>query len=502
MTNSNTPPAAGGDRSPGTPIAVDIPALGGDLGTRTRLLRETIPSWITVEGGEIHAEGVPLRSLADAFGTPGWIVSLSCLEENYRRLDAAVSRYRPTELAYSVKANNNRAVIETLAAAGSFFDCSSEFEMWAALRAGVAAERLILNGSGKSASFLERAVEVGVRQINLDSHDEALRVGALAAQASRPVNCVLRIRPDYSRLLEQDPTYDMTLRIGEGKFGIAVEGGEALAAARFVAEHPGLRLLGLSHHAGFPGYRVPFTRAAQLLHHRECIRSMCEFAGLMLEELGVEVEVINAGGGLRSGTRVLLVAPGQSEDAEVPELPSAEEYGRNLDAALADHLPEGLNPTLQLECGGYIVMDAVALLTTVVEVKDEPSPRRWVNVDAHMMQFASRGMTRIGSPVIHSGSQAGRPFDDIPVDLVGQTCNYDALAEGLRMAPVAPEDLLLLPQHGAYMEVSGTQFNAFPRPAVVAVRGDEAALARRRETVEDVFARDSEIPAALRKSAS
>ena len=75
-------------------------------------------------------------------------------------------------------------------------------------------------------------------------------------------------------------------------------------------------------------------------------------------------------------------------------------------------------------------------------------------------------------------------------DIIGRSCYGDRLMPIVRIPDVEVGDILALLDTGAYQEVSMSNFNAMPRPATVLVTGDRAAIIRRRETEQDVLARD------------
>jgi diaminopimelate decarboxylase len=128
----------------------------------------------------------------------------------------------------------------------------------------------------------------------------------------------------------------------------------------------------------------------------------------------------------------------------------------------------------------------------VSEVKDvfTTPARRFVTVDGSMMMFVSRGMMRVGHPVLPA-LDPFRPPDDIAVELCGQTCVYDSIAEDIRLPAVAAGDVLLVLNQGAYCETESTQFGGFPRPEVVLLSGGAATVIKRRETLADIVERDT-----------
>jgi diaminopimelate decarboxylase len=440
--------------------------------------------------GVTTIDGLRFADLAERFGTPLWIVSRSQLERNFQTLsDALAADHEHFEVAYSMKANNDRGVIQALVACGALIDCSSEHEIEIARLAGVAPERLIANGNGKSDRYLESVVGLGVHQVNVDSIAEVRRLARLAAAHRTQVSCVVRLKLSYQRLLAQDPSYERTLRVAEGKFGSSVTDGEAVQVVAELHKDPWLSYSGISHHAGFSGYRADYTPERQLMHIEECARELAAFAVELQREHRIPTERIDVGGGLRSGPSILLATPGAGGDAALHPLPSPEEYSGRIAAGFSSAGFDSGPPVLQLETGGFQVGNAVVLLTRVLDVKDVShlSRRRFVTIDASIV---TRALTRVGFPVAVIGSPPAQSPADIPVELVGPTCAYDSLAEDIALPDLECGDLIVLFGQGAYCETMSTQFNGFPRPAVALVEDGDAILLRRRESVDDIVARD------------
>lgn len=451
------------------------------------------PPALRIESDTLTLDGYDLAALAHERGTPLWAISRSTVEDNFRELTSAFkARYPRCEFAYSIKAHNTLAVVRVLYQAGAKLDCSAEYEFQLALRAGVSPGDIILNGNGKSDAALRSAVELGIRQVNVDSVDEVDRLQTLASAADRTIPCLVRVQLTYDRLLDLDPSFETTLRIGEGKFGSNLANGQALETIRAVLAASNLTFLGLSHHVGFSGYMGDYSRERELMHHRECTREVCELANVLHETEGCAVERLDLGGGFRSGDSVLLSTPGAGADVDFHNLPRPSEYAEAIFGVLEETLETPERPLVQFESGGYQIANAVVMLATISEVKDIPGPgaRRYVVIDGSMMMFVSRGMMRVGHPVVAVSKPLADPAREWPVEVVGQTCVYDSVAEDIRLPPVARGDVLALLNQGAYCETESTQFNAFPRPEVVMLDRGQAFVVKRRETIDDIHARD------------
>lgn len=458
-----------------------------------RARRATWPAALTVnDAGRLELDGCDLDALARERGTPLWAISRSTVEGNFDRIVSAFrARYPRCEIAYSIKAHNTMAVIRLLHRRGALIDASAEHEFQIALEAGVPAGDIILNGNGKSNAALSAAALLGIRQVNIDSLDEAKRLNELAAAHGSTVRCLVRVQLTYDDLLEEDPSFETTLRIGEGKFGANVASGQAKETIEAVVGASNLEFLGLHHHVGFSGYMGDYTPAREVMHHRASAREICRLANEIRRELGVEVARLDLGGGFRAGGSIVLSTPGAAQDLAEHSLPPLEDYAEAIFGTIESELEVSDLPLVQFETGGYQIADAVVLLATVNEVKDVATrpPRRYVVVDASMMMFVARGMMRVGHPVVVVDDPHGEPAE-IPVEVVGQTCVYDSMAEDIRLPEVARNSVLALLQQGAYCETESTQFNAFPRPEVVLLDAGRVSVVKRRETLADVHMRD------------
>ncbi|WP_079168459.1 diaminopimelate decarboxylase family protein [Streptomyces colonosanans] len=442
--------------------------------------------------GVDRVEGVPLATLLREYGSPLWVFSSAQLRGNFHELrDAAEDLLGSTEIAYSMKANNNRAVLQTLVGEGAFVDCSSEYELQIAVQAGTPANRIIVNGNGKAESYLTAAAALGVRQINVDSSAEVRRLERIARELGVTVDCVVRVKLGYQRLLTVDPSYERTLRVAEAKFGSSTVTGEAIDVANAITDSDALRFRGLSHHAGFAGYRANYRPELQTMHLRECAREMSEFAGT-LRGLGIDTERLDVGGGLRSGKYVMLSTPGDGGDAAYHPLPSTRDYVAAVRQGIDEGWGNAPRPVVQFETGGFQVANSCVLLTTIQDVKDTEhfTHGRFLTVDTAATMFTSRGSSRVGYPVFVAGKGPDHPVDGRPVEVVGPTCAYDSIAEDIALPDVEVGDVLVVLNQGAYSEMTSTQFNGIPRPAVAMVDGEAHRLVRRRETLSDITQRE------------
>ena len=405
-------------------------------------------------GGQLYAEDVPVSTLVAAYGTPLYVYSAATLRRHFEAFDSAFSGL-PHLTCFSVKANSNLSVLKTLAAKGAGMDIVSGGELHRALAAGVDPSRIVYSGVGKRAAEIEQALAAGILMFNVESMGELERISAIAARLGKVANVSLRINPDV------DPKTHPYISTGlkKNKFGLDIE--HSLAAYAKAMELPGVTPVGIDCHIGSQLTSIaPFLEALdKILAFREKLCSM-----------GIETRYLDLGGGL-----------GIQYNEEEPPHPS--ELGQALTAAIKD-----LPITLILEPGRVIVGNAGILVTEVVYTKKTPS-KDFVIVDAAMNDLIRPSLYE-SYHAIREVRPAGRA--PLNVDVVGPICESgDFLARDRDLPAVAPGELLAVFSAGAYGFTMSSNYNSRPRAAEILVDGDQALLARRRETYEDLIALES-----------
>ena len=401
----------------------------------------------------LHAEGVSLTAVAAEFGTPTYCYANAALVARYQALAQAA----PNALVcYAVKANDTLAVIRTFARLGAGADIISGGELRGALRAGMAPDRLVFAGPGKTREEMDLALASGVGQFNVESPAEleALDAAAQARRTRAPV--ALRVNPDVDA-----ETHDKiaTGRRGD-KFGIDDADIPALYARAATLE--GIEPVGLAVHIGSQLSRLaPFEAAFDRLV-------------TLVERLRAEghpVTRLNLGGGL--GVRYRDETP-----------PDVGAYG-----ALVERVRQRLGVAVAIEPGRWLVAPAGVLLTRVIAVK-QAGERRWAIVDA--------AMNDLMRPALYDAWHAIEPVAEpapgavtVETDVAGPVCESgDVLGRGRQLPPLGPGDLLAVRDVGAYGSVMASTYNGRPLPAEVMVRGDALSSIRPRQDHEALLARD------------
>ncbi|EHK70241.1 diaminopimelate decarboxylase [Pseudomonas psychrotolerans L19] len=410
-----------------------------------------------VRAGELHAEGVALSAVAQEFGTPAYVYSRAHIEGQYRAYTDALAGL-PHLVCFAVKANSNLGVLNVLARLGAGFDIVSRGELERVLAAGGDPHRVVFSGVGKTRDDMRRALEVGVHCFNVESTDELERLQQVAAELGVVAPISLRVNPDVDA--GTHPYISTGLK--ENKFGIDIADAEAVYAR--AAELPNLEILGVDCHIG-----SQLTTLPPFLDALDRLLALID----RLAERGIVLRHLDLGGGL--GVRYRDEQP-----------PLAGDYIQAIRERIA-----GRNLTLVFEPGRFIVANAGVLLTRVEYLK-HTAHKDFAIVDAAMNDLIR--------PALYQAWMAAEPVtarqgDARRYDLVGPICETGDFLAKDRELVLAEGDLLAIRSAGAYGFTMSSNYNTRGRAAEVMVDGDQAHLVRRRETLEELFAGESRLPA-------
>ena len=402
-------------------------------------------------------EGVALADIAEAVGTPTYVLSRSAIRARARAFRAAVEPLGRVRCHFAVKANPTGAVLATLAAGGFGADVVSGGELARALAAGIAPADVVFSGVGKLGSELAAALDAGVGHINLESEEEGRELAAIASARGLTAIVALRVNPDVGG----GGHAKITTGSGDTKFGVPYP--QAAAIAGRLAALPGLSLTGLAVHIGSQLATLdPFAAAFERM-------------GALLAEVrgrGLTIDHVDLGGGLG------VAGPGEAA-------PSFADY-----AATVARVTRGWDATLAFEPGRCLVADAGVLLARVVRVKAGVE-RPFVVLDA--------GMNDLMRPALYDAHHPLRAVRPRPgaweATVVGPVCETsDCFQAGAALTPLEAGDLVVLDQAGAYGASMASTYNSRPLPAEVMVDGDRWAVVRERGTAADLVRGERAFP--------
>ncbi len=435
------------------------------------------------DNGHLTIERWDTVDLAKKYGTPVWIVSESTIRKNYRRLNEGFrARYPSFSVAYASKANHAPAILRIMLQEGARIDFVSIGQFRLARLAGADPERLVFNGNNKTVEELETAVREGVGLINIDSEDELLTLEDVCQKLNRRVKINIRVRPAYSALLEKDSQF-VIANTTKNKFGLDIPSGLALKVCKLATEMKFVEFAGLHHHVGWTAYGIPYSRSRDLKRLKTEVTEVVNFAHEVESRLGVKVSIFDLGGGFRK-PRPHSFGPGK-----VSDIPEIEEYARTMTSVIRSKLgsPDYGLPELIVEPGGYIVTDAVTLLSTVgniKEVKKGAGKGKWVAVDSSAYMYVRKLIFNFYHQTLVA-NRLHEPCSEV-VDIVGNTCTYDYIGDKVKTPRLERGDLIATLDQGSYCDTISTQYCAIPRPGVVLVNEEQTGIIKRRETPEDV----------------
>jgi diaminopimelate decarboxylase len=407
------------------------------------------------EHGHLELAGCDVVELVGEFGTPAYLYAEDDIRARARAYRHAFERHASEfEILFASKSLPCTAAYRLFAEEGLSVDVASGGELHMALRAGFDPDRIHMHGNNKSDEEILLAARAGVRHLILDSFDEIDRCERLL---DSPQRVLIRVTPGIK------PSTHSYVQTGQldSKFGFGLEDGLAARAIERVLGSDKLELVGLHAHIGSQIFELaPYTLA---------IRALGELAGDWCR-------VVNVGGGLGVAY------------TSADEPPSIDAYAEVKARGVTEVFGEGVR--VLVEPGRSLVANAGVTAYRVGTVKEIPGVRTYVAVDG--------GMSDNMRPMLYGSiyeaviaDRAGEP-PRTPATIAGMHCESgDILVRDSMLADPVVGDVLVTPATGAYGHAMASNYNGVPRPPVVFCRDGEARVVVRRETYEDLTARDA-----------
>jgi diaminopimelate decarboxylase len=479
-----------------SPLAPEWLAVPADLNA----LQE--PMWAGSvqrnDDGQLTVGGTTVAALKEQFGTPLFVMDEADFRARARAFkdsfDAAFADIcGGVDVYYAGKSFLCTAVVKWVEEEGLRLDTASGGELAVAARAGIAGERVALHGNNKSDGEINRALDMKLGRIVVDSLSELVRVGGIAQARGEQAKVMLRLTPgvhahthEFIATAHEDQKFGLSMAADTTDQAGLSAAEEAVAAA---AAHPGIELLGLHCHIGSQIFEPDgFAIAAEKL---------LRFLAAMQEKYSIVMPELDLGGGY--GIAYTPV------DTPRPAADIAQAMAAVVRSTCAEL---GIDsPRISIEPGRAIVGSTTFTLYEVGTLKtvrvDAPAastagdggnnvtyPRRYVSVDG--------GMSDNARPVLYdadySAVLASRTSSAAPQlsRVVGKHCESgDIVVRDVYLPEdVAAGDLLAVPGTGAYCWALSSNYNYLARPGVVAVRDGSARLIVRGETEEDLLNRD------------
>ena len=404
---------------------------------------------------QLYVEDLPVKQLAEEFGTPLYIYSRATLERHWHAFDSALGEH-PHLICYAVKANSNIGILDVMAKLGSGFDIVSQGELERVLAAGGDASKVVFSGVAKSRAEIMRALEVGIRCFNVESIAELHHINQIAGEMGKVAPISLRVNPDVDA--HTHPYISTGLK--ENKFGVSVD--EAREVYKLAATLPHVKITGMDCHIGSQLTELqPFLDATDRL-----IRLMEQ-----LKEDGITLKHLDLGGGL-----------GVTYTDETPPHPS--DYA----TALLNKLKDYEDLEIILEPGRAIAANAGILVAKVQYLKSNES-RNFAITDTGMNDMIRPALYDAYMNIIEIDRTLGNK--KAIYDVVGPVCETSDFLGKQRELAIAEEDYIAQRSAGAYGASMSSNYNSRPRTAEVLVDGNKAHLIRRRENLSELWALES-----------
>jgi diaminopimelate decarboxylase len=409
------------------------------------------------QNGELYAENVAVADIAAQVGTPFYCYSTATLQRHYTVFKNSFAAL-DTLVAYSVKANGNLAVIQTLAKLGAGADVVSGGELKRALAAGVPPKRIVFSGVGKTRDEMALALQTGIFQFNVESEPEAEALSQVATALGKTADITFRLNPD----VDAKTHAKISTGKAENKFGIAWS--HTRAAYAKAASLPGLNIVGVDVHIG--------SQLTDLAPLRTAFIKLRDMIGILRAD-GHAITRADLGGG---------VGIQYEENSAAPPLP--EQYG-----AMVQEVFAGLDLKFIFEPGRLIVGNAGILVSRTIYVK-EGEKSTFLIVDAAMNDLVRPAMYEAHheiQPVKQAGDNARR----LAMTVVGPVCETgDTFATDRSLPEMVAGDLLVFHSAGAYGAVMASTYNTRALVPEVLVNGSEFAVVRPRVDADALIALD------------
>ena len=410
------------------------------------------------KNNQLMAENLPVKQLAEQFGTPLYIYSKATLERHWHAFNNAFGEH-PHLVCFAVKSNPNIAILNVMAKLGSGFDIVSQGELERVLAAGGDAAKVVFSGVAKSHQEIARALEVNIRCFNVESEAELLRINQIAGEMGKIAPISLRVNPDVDA--HTHPYISTGLK--ENKFGVSVE--QAREVYKVAATLPNIKIIGMDCHIG-----------SQLTELQPFLDAVDRLIVLMeqLKQDGIHLKHLDLGGGL-----------GVTYTDETPPHPT--EYAK----ALWEKLSAFSELEIIVEPGRAITANAGILVTKVEYLKSNES-RNFAIVDAGMNDMIRPALYQAYMNILEIDRTLAR--EEKIYDVVGPICETSDFLGKQRKLAIAEGDYLAQRSAGAYGASMSSNYNSRPRTAEVMVDGDKAYLIRRREALNELWQLESLLP--------
>ncbi len=420
--------------------------------------------------GHLCFAGQDTVLLAREYGTPLYLMDEARIRQNCRVYQTALREQFGGKAGalFASKACSFKQIYRIMEEEEMGIDVVSCGEIYTAKAAGFPMAKAFFHGNCKTDADIAYAMDAGVGYFVVDNADELQAIDREAAKRGVLQRILLRLTPGID-----SHTYE-AVNTGkvDSKFGAAIETGQAEELTAVALQEKNLKLCGFHCHVGSSVFAEDvFERAAVI---------MLTFIAEIKEKYGYLAEILNLGGGY--GVRYTESDPTIDISKKIADVAAA------VKAACAELKIE--RPFICLEPGRSIVADAGMTLYTVGSTKEIPGFKNYVAVDGGMTDNPRFALYR-SRYTCFLANKASEPAD-FSCSVVGRCCESgDILQENVSIPRPKRGDMIAVCTTGAYNFSMSSEYNRIPRPPVVMLRKEGNRIAVRRQTFEDIAARDN-----------
>lgn len=414
--------------------------------------------------GELYIEDVPATLLAENYGTPLYVFSIS---EIQRRLDELknqfVNKYENVRVAYASKAFSCIAMYQLIQRNEFCLDVVSGGELYTANAMNFDMSKIEFNGNNKSYREIEDAIEFGVGRIIVDALDELDIIQKIAMEKNKIVKILYRVTPGVA---SDSHDYIITGK-KDSKFGIPLDQAIIDCHIKKALESKNIEFLGFHFHVG--------SQLHDNSSHLQALDILLDLVQRTKEKFGFEVKELNLGGGFG-----IFYTDEKRKDFSYfldPMMTKIEDFFKKINTK---------RPSIVIEPGRSIVGEAGLTLYTVGAIKEIPNLREYLSVDG--------GMTDNIRPALYGAKYKALAVNKLDEKLEknyrisGKCCESgDIIIDEVNLPVMRRGDILAVLSTGAYGYSMASNYNKNPIPAVVFVSGSLSQKVVQRQTYEQII---------------
>lgn len=402
----------------------------------------------------LMCEDLDLKSLTSKYKAPFYVYSKKTIKDNIKKIKDVFLSVDNVFIAYAMKAENNISILKIMIDEGLGADVVSVGEIEKYIKAGGDTKKIVFSGVAKSHEEIKRAIELNIKQFNIESIDEALRINNIAKSMNKNVSCAIRVNPNVDALTH----HKITTGTKGDKFGISIKTIED--NAELLKSMSNIKINTLAMHIGSQMLNAsPFYEAVKVL------KKLYE----EVSNIGLKIDTLDIGGGFGVGYN-----KGEASF-------DFDSFKKNTVELLRD---TKLN--IMLEPGRFLIAKSGALIMKVEYIKHEWG-KTYVILNGGMNDYIRVAMYDAHNEILPLSIKEG----SMTSDFVGPICESSDIFAGGRVSSNLEEgDYVALLDSGAYGASMASNYNMKPLRAQVLVDKTNSALIRKEQSIEQMIEND------------